>query len=274
MVLRRRPQHLHVFVIVIIGVLLLAALRSEQSLNVASAPFSAPSPAHLLGTDQFGRDVLSRVLSGGMRSLLGAGLATLIALVIGLIFGGISGGLGGWADWVLMRFTDMLLAIPGVLLAMAFAAAFGAGTISASLGVGIGLAPAFARLIRSTVQSQKSQPYIEAAKALGAGPLRVTAIHLIPNVLPQVAPFAGVLFAWSLLSIGGLEFLGLVGSPSDPSWGRMIAEGRSYLREAPWIALSPAVAIMMTTLFIMGLSNSYDGTRKRKMSPEDGDIFP
>jgi peptide/nickel transport system permease protein len=242
-------------VLIIATAFMIAALLLSSLTDTGSEPFTPPSSTHILGTDQFGRDVLIRLLLGTRRTLVGAGIATIIALTIGIGVGGLSGGFGGWVDEVLMRGVDVLLAIPGVLLAMALVAGFGTGVLSASIGVGVGLVPGIARLTRTAVRSVKSAPYIEAAQLLGASSLRVVVKHLIPNVVPQVIPFAGVLFAWSVLSISGLEYLGLGGSPSEPSWGRMIAEGRNYLRDAPWIAIAPGIAIILTTLTVIGFSN-------------------
>lgn len=217
--------------------------------------FSPPDAAHLAGTDQFGRDVVTRLLWGGRASLLSSMLATVIAVAAGVTLGALAGAVGGWVDWAIMRGVDILLALPGLLVALSLVAMFGPGMGQVALGVGISLAPGFTRVVRAAILSIRDAPFVEAARALGATRLRIIHRHLLPNVLPQIAAFAAVLFGWSLLNIAGMEFLGLAGSPSAISWGRMLADGRGYLRVAAWIALAPGTAIVLTTLSLISLSD-------------------
>ena len=167
---------------------------------------------------------------------------------------------GSWLDWGLMRAVDVLLSFPGLLLAIALVAVFGVGGVQAALAVGLSLMPGFARIVRAAVSGVLSQDYVEAARAIGATRLRIFYRHVLPNIAGQVVSFAVVNFGWALLNLATLDFLGLSGSPSDPTWGRMLAEGRRYLRLAPWIALVPAV--LLVTL-VAAITLATDGARRR-----------
>jgi peptide/nickel transport system permease protein len=222
-----------------------------------ASQFHTPDHRHWLGTDQFGRDVLSRTLWGACYSLTSAALSTAIAMSLGLVVGGLAAGLGGRVDWVLMRGVDVLLAFPGLLLAMALIAVFDTGLWQVALAAGISLAPVFSRLARAAVLAVRAQLFIEAARVLGAGPWRIIWRHLLPNAAGQIITFATVIYAWSLLDIAALDFLGLTGSPSTPTWGRMLNEGRAYLRVAPWIVLGPGVMLTLSVLAVTGLSDAW-----------------
>lgn len=245
--------------LLLIGVVLLtpflpvpAPLRTEPAFQ-----FHAPDRQHWLGTDQFGRDVLSRTLWGARYSLSSAALSTAIAVSLGLAVGGLAAGLGGRVDWVLMRGVDVLLAFPGLLLAMALIAVFDIGLWQVALAAGISLAPVCSRLARAAVLAVRVQLFIEAARVLGASPWRIVWRHLLPNAAGQIITFATVIYAWSLLDIAALDFLGLTGSPSIPTWGRMLNEGRAYLRVAPWIVLGPGVMLTLSVLAVTGFSDAW-----------------
>ncbi len=219
--------------------------------------FSSPGSEHLLGTDQFGRDVFSRTVWGARHSLTSAFLSAGIAIGIGLVIGGVAGSVGGRTDWVLMRGVDVLFAFPSLLLAMALVAMLGVGTWQVAMAVGVSLAPTYSRVVRTAVLSVKSQLFIEAARALGAAPWWIIWRHLLPNAAGQISSFATVIYAWSLLNIAALDFLGLTGSPSLPTWGRMLNEGRSFLRIAPWISLGPGIMLTLSVLAVAGLSDGW-----------------
>ncbi len=219
-------------------------------------PFTPPDAAHWLGTDHFGRDVLSQLVWGSRQSLLSATFATVVALSVGIGIGVTAGGVGNTLDWVLMRGVDILLALPSVLLAMVLVAMFGIGIAPVALGVGLSLAPLLCRVTRAAVLSVRGEVFIESARALGAGRWHIIRRHLMPNVTEQVVAFVVVTYAWSLLNVAALEYLGLAGSPSVPSWGRMLNEGRAYLGVAPWIALSAGAVLTLTVLALMGYSDS------------------
>jgi ABC-type dipeptide/oligopeptide/nickel transport system permease subunit len=219
--------------------------------------FRPPDRRHWLGTDQFGRDVLSRALWGARYSLSSAALSTLIAMGLGLAIGGLAGTFGGWLDWVLMRGVDILFAFPGLLLALALVTLFGTGLWQVALAVGIALAPSYSRLVRAAVLSVRTRLFVEAARALGAGPWHVIWRHYLPNTAGELVTFGTVIYAWSLLDIAALDFLGLTGSPSIPAWGRMLNEGRIFLRVAPWIALGPGLMLTLSVFAVLGLSDAW-----------------
>lgn len=219
--------------------------------------FQPPDSRHWLGTDQFGRDIFSRTLWGIRYSLFSAALATAIAMIIGVTFGGLAGTFGGWVDWLIMRGVDILLAFPGLLLAMTLIAMFDTGLWQVALAVGVALAPAYSRLTRAAVISVRSQLFVEAAVALGSSRWRIIWQHLLPNAAGQIMTFATVIYAWSLLNIATLDYLGLTGSPSVPTWGRMLNEGRAFLRITPWIALGPGALLTLSVLSVTGLSDAW-----------------
>lgn len=219
--------------------------------------FRSPHVSHWLGTDQFGRDVLSRTLWGLRFSLMSAVLAALLAVSVGVFIGGLAGAFGGWLDWALMRLVDVLLAFPGLLLAMALVAILDTGLLQVALAVGISLAPACCRVARAAVLTVRIQLYVEAARVLGADPWRIIARHLLPNAAGQIVAFATVIFAWALLDIAALDYLGLTGSPSIPTWGRMLNEGRAFLRVAPWIAFGPGFLLTGTVVTVTALSDRW-----------------
>jgi len=255
---RLRKIFAAILILVIVGIVASAPLipYSPKSPNFGDE-FQRPSWRHWLGTDQFGRDVLSRLVWGSQISLISAALSTVIAVSLGVIIGAASAGVGGYLDWLLMRGIDILLAVPGILLAMLLVATFGRGYLEISLGVGISLSPAFSRLVRATLRSIRHAPYIQASEALGATTTRVIFFHLIPNAVPQIASFSAILFSWAILDIAGLEFLGLAGSPDNVSWGRLLNEGRTYMLDAPWIALSAGAAITLTILSLLTVGRTF-----------------
>lgn len=219
--------------------------------------FLAPGAKHWLGTDQFGRDVLSRTLWGARVSLTAAALAAAIALGLGVLGGSLAGAFGGAPDWMVMRLVDVLLAFPSLLLALLLIALLGVGQQQAALAVGLSLAPPCSRMVRAAILTERVRPYVEAARVAGAGWWRIGWWHILPNVAGQLIVFASVIYAWSLLSMAALDFLGVTGSPSWPTWGRMLAEGRTYLREAPWIAFAPGTLLTLSVMAVTGLGDAW-----------------
>jgi ABC-type dipeptide/oligopeptide/nickel transport system permease subunit len=213
-----------------------------------SRALSPPGPGGLLGTDLLGRDVLTRLLWGG-RWTLGIGLAGLaIAVGFGLPAGLVAGFFGGWREAALMRLADALLAFPGLLLAMTAVAVLGPGEGAVAVAVGLAAAPAYARVARSAVLEVRVQPYVEAARAIGCSQWRILAHHILPNAAASLVAFAAVQLGWVLLNGAALTFLGLGAPPGAPEWGAMLAEGRGYLRDAPWVSVVPGLALTLTVL--------------------------
>src|SRR5918992_2173923 len=210
----------------------------------------APSWIHPLGSDDFGRDILSRVMYGARISLtvgfLSIGIAVTAGLVLGLIAGFYTTGRWGrLIDHAIMRTSDILLAFPAVLLAIAIVTAFGPGLRNAMLAIAIIYLPRFIRLVRASVLVEKEQTYIEAGQAVGAENRRLLLRHLLPNVLSPVIVQATLALAEAIIEAAALSFLGLGATPPAPEWGAMLSEGRSYLRLAPWVTFFPGMAIFL-----------------------------
>lgn len=207
-----------------------------------------PGAGRWLGTDLLGRDVLARILWGG-RSTLGMGLVALaVAVGAGLPAGLVAGTVGGWMDVLLMRLVDTLLAFPGLLLAMAVVALLGPGVSAVAVAVGVAAAPAYARVARSAALEVRVQPYVDAARAVGCTPWRIVVRHVLPNAAAPLVAFAATQLGWVLLNGAALTFLGLGAPPGTPEWGAMLAEGRGYLRDAPWVSTFPGLALTLTVL--------------------------
>lgn len=217
--------------------------------------FQPPGSPHWLGTDQFGRDVFTRTAVAARRSLAAGLLATGLAALLGIGAGGLAGLSGRSGDLIVMRLVDIMLAVPGILVAILLIGLFGAGLWQASLGVGIALAPGFSRLVRAAILNTRHRLFVRVSQAMGASPWHVFWWHLVPNIAPALLAFLPVLYGWSLLNLAALDFLGLTGSPSTPSLGRMLNEGRNFLRIAPWIGAGPGAVLVLWVMSLMGLSD-------------------
>lgn len=207
-----------------------------------------PSSSHLLGTDQYGRDILSRVIWGARVSLEIGTMAVLIGAVGGVTLGLVTGYFGGLLDLVIGRVIDALLTIPTILLALALIAGLGSGIINVMMAVGISMVPGMARLVRGGALSVRHTDYVEAARASGARHARIIVRHVLPNVMSLVIVYTTFGLANAILSEASLSFLGVGVSPPTPDWGRMVANGGSYLGTMPWLSMSPAIAIMLTVM--------------------------
>ncbi len=238
------------FLTAVVGLSLAAPILAPYSPTAADPvnQLLPPSLAHPAGTDLFGRDVWSRLLWGGRLSLAAGILAVTLAALPGSLLGMLAGYSGGWLDALLMRLVDMLLAFPSLLLALALVAWLGPGLVGAALAVGLAGIPRFARLVRAATLGVRSEVYIEAARVIGCRPERILLRHVAPNVRGAVIVLGSLELGYALLNIGALSFLGLGAQPPTPEWGAMLAEGRTLLRDAPWVTTAPGLAITLTVL--------------------------
>jgi peptide/nickel transport system permease protein len=207
-----------------------------------------PSLNHWFGTDQYGRDVMTRVFYGTRISLVIGFISVSIAVVIGTVLGLVSGYYGRWVDAIIMRLVDVMLAFPGILLALALVSILGPSLPNLMIAVGISSVPAYARLVRGSVLAAKENVYVEAARVVGCSDALIMRRHVLPNVVAPIIVLATLGIASAILSAAALSFLGLGSQPPTPEWGRMLSEGRNYLREQWWIATFPGLAIMITVL--------------------------
>ncbi len=209
---------------------------------------SAPSLEHPLGNDEFGRDLLSRLMAGAKLSF-GIGLfAVLLALAIGGPLGLLAGYYGGVIDTVIMRFIDILMTFPGMLLAMVFVAVLGAGEINVTIAIGIATIPVFTRVVQGSVLAVRDIEFVESARATGSGDARIMWRHIWPNIVGPVIILATLRIATAILTAAALSFIGLGVQPPKPEWGSMLSEGRTYIRVAPHVVTFPGLAIMIVVL--------------------------
>ena len=208
----------------------------------------APSALHWLGTDDVGRDVLSRVIFGARASLLAGVISVAIALSVGVPVGLISGYLGGWVDALLSRITDAMLAVPALILAIALAAFLGPSLGNAMIAIGVVTTPIFVRLTRGQVMAVKVEDYVEAARAIGNPRWRIALFHILPNILPALIVQATLSIAAAIIAEAALSFLGLGQQPPAPSWGSMLNSAQRFLTTASWMAIWPGLAIFLTVL--------------------------
>jgi len=255
---RLKRNKLAVISLIVLGLLVLMALFAKQIAPYyydnqdISVALLAPgeNPKFPLGTDNLGRDILSRIIYGAQISLRVGLVAVCISAGVGCILGAIAGYFGGVVDNVIMRIMDVLLAIPGILLAIAIAATLGPGMTNAIISVGISGIPAFARVVRSSVLSVRDMEYIEAAKAINATSARILLRHITPNILAPILVQATLGIANAILQAASLSFLGLGAQPPVPEWGAMISNGRAYLRDYSYMVTMPGIAIMITVFAI------------------------
>ncbi len=250
--------------LVIIGLLILIAIfapwlapQSPTQQNLMDQ-FIPPSSAHWFGTDEFGRDILSRIVHGARISLQVGMIAVGIAIVVGTAIGLLAGYYGGWFDMVSQRLIDVMLAFPGLLLALAIIAVLGTGIQNVMIAVGIGSIPSYARLVRAQVMSAKELDYVEAARSMGARDHRLLIKHIFPNVISSLIVLSSLGIAGAILSAAALSFIGLGAQPPMPEWGAMLSQGRDFLRDQWWITTFPGIFIAIT---VLGFNLVGDGLR-------------
>nr|WP_096190766.1 ABC transporter permease [Evansella halocellulosilytica] len=238
---------------------LFAPILAPYSIDVMEMEnrFQSPSNDHWLGTDEFGRDILSRIMYGGRVSLMMGLVAVSIAGTVGVILGVISGYYRK-IDIYIMQLMDILLAFPSLLLAIAIIAVLGVGLTNAMIAVAIAVIPSYVRVVRGTVLSIREKEYIEAVKALGVSDVKIIMKHIIPNFLSPVIVLSTLQFGTSILAAASLSFLGLGAQPPTPEWGAMAYVGKSFLLDAWWMSLFPGLAIM---LVVLGFNLLGDGLR-------------
>jgi peptide/nickel transport system permease protein len=202
----------------------------------------------ILGTDEFGRDTLSRLIFGARTSVLIASTTVLFALVTGTFFGVLAGFLRGWTDRIIMTFNDAFLAFPGLLLALGFMAVFGASRNGIIIALGLAYMPVVVRVVRATVMSIREREYVEASMVIGNSELVTMLRHILPNCVAPVTVLATTMFGWIILSESALSFLGLGVPPPAPSWGNMLATARPYINEVPHLIVLPGLCISITLL--------------------------
>jgi len=239
-----------IVLILLIGMAIFAPWLAPQSPFAQNLPgrLQPPSADHWLGTDHLGRDILSRLIHGSRITLFIVGTVALIAPVIGLFIGTVAGFAGGWVDQVLMRITDIFLAFPKLILALAFVAALGAGIGNAVLALALTAWPPYARLARAETLTIRNADYIAAARLQGAGPMRLLIRHIWPLCLSSLIVRVALDMAGIILSAAGLGFLGLGAQPPMPEWGAMISDGRTYILDFWWVAAMPGIAIFIVSM--------------------------
>jgi len=212
--------------------------------------FQSPSMVHLLGTDEFGRDILSRILSGAGASLVVALVTVFFAILAGTLLGIIAGYCRGLVDRVMMVANDALLAFPGILLALGVSVVTGANKYGIIVALGIAYTPATLRLVRGTVMSLREREYIEASRVIGNSEITTMFRHILPNCAAPLMVLATSMFGWVILAESAMSFLGLGVPPPAPTWGNMLSSGRPFIESAPWLGIAPGMCIALTLLGI------------------------
>ncbi len=267
--MKRAVRHFFLNPLSLLGVLFIVLLILTGVLAPVLAPYdpveispdrrlAPPSSANWLGTDEVGRDILSRVIHGARISLEIGVTIVFFAAVIGLVIGLVSGFFGGVLDQTLMRFTDMFMSFPTLILAIAMTAALGPSLFNAVLAMIIVWWPIYARLIRGEVLAVKEKEYIRAIRALGARPFKIIFFHVLPNTIDVVVIRASIDFGNAVMFCAALSFIGLGAQPPQPEWGAMVTTGRDYLRDAWWLVTFPGLAIFLT---VMGFNLFGDSLR-------------
>lgn len=270
---RMKRNRLAMVGLVIIIILVITAIFADYiapygyaEQNLANQ-YQTPNAEHWFGTDELGRDIFSRVVYGSRVSLRVGFISVSISMTIGVAIGAITGYYGGKIDNILMRFIDIVQALPDILLAIAIMAALGPGLTNLMVAVGIAAIPGYARLVRSSVLSIRDQEFVEAARANGSSDARIILKHIIPNCMAPIIVQATLGVAYAIINAAGLSFIGLGLEPPTPEWGAMLSGGRAYIRDYPHMTLFPGLAIVLTILALNllgdGLRDALDPKLKR-----------
>ena len=249
--LRRRGAMLGLVIVVFFVLLAVFASSIAPYDPIAtswSAVRKAPSAEYLFGTDEIGRDVLSRVIWGARASLLAGLVSVCISMALGVPIGLLAGYVGGWTDSLISRFTDAMLAVPFLILAIALAAFLGPSLSNAMVAIGVSAMPVFIRLTRAQVLSVKVEDFVEAARAVGNPHWRIALRHILPNVLPPLIVQSTLAIAAAIIAEASLSFLGLGQQPPAPSWGSMLNTAKNYVDNSPWMAIWPGLSIFLLVL--------------------------
>jgi peptide/nickel transport system permease protein len=239
---------------ILMGIILLGAVIGPRLTTTSPLAFSAatlvpPSLSHVMGTDQYGRDILVRVLYGGQNTLLTSLIAVAIGMAIGVSLGLLAGYAGRWIDALLMFAMDVMLAFPGLILILTVVTILGAGTVNVQIAIGISLIPVYVRLVRGVVFSTKEQTFVEAARALGCSPVRVVGRYLLPNLLTPILVLSTTALGWAIVAGAGVSYLGLSVQLPAPDWGLDLSQATNYLSVAWWMAF-PGLLITLSVLSV------------------------
>ena len=259
--LRNRAAVFGLVLAVVVVILSVAApffASHDPMVQDARSRLQPPDRTHVLGRDPFGRDVYARVLFAGRISLLVGVCSVLLGGVIGSTLGLAAGYLGGKVENVIMRFVDILMAFPSLLLGLLVLAVLGPGLFKMILAIGIMLSPAFARVLHGAALSLKKREFVEGARSVGAGPARIVGLHILPNVMGEVVVLGSLWTASAIRIEANLSFIGLGVSPPTPTWGNMIRDGTPHLLNAPWLSVFPGLAILVA---VLGFNLLGDGLR-------------
>jgi peptide/nickel transport system permease protein len=235
-------------VLIVLLALLAPIISPYDPLRISSDNLVAPGRAHLFGTDQFGRDIFSRVLWGGRLTLLAPAVGIGISTVVGVCLGLLAGYSTRWVSGLIMRTMDVLLAFPGLLLALIVVAILGPGLVNVMVAIGISFIPVFARVVYGSTLSAKGQDYVTAARTVGCSPLRIMMRHILPNVMTQIVVIASSAIGWGILTATTLNFLGFGVKLPTPEWGADLSAGKDWLEAGWWISTFPGLAITVTIL--------------------------